>query len=335
VLRKKEKVLKQNASADKSFAITIVLLLCLIFQLPSFCQSANINSNQIETINQIEEKVFFHKYPDDSKEARLLRIEKFIFKKKYEKETLDVRLNRLMKALKIDIRDEKSSFIPQNNLLETEELKTQDQPIDLPEQNNTGQEEEASEGGIVGAINTIEKQVFGTIFSDKPFQARIEALEDKMLSTFEKLKTRRQPLLDRVNYLVQKAGLTQFLQQPQISYPTSNQDTSQPFYGTPGEQQLNNPQYQAQPNLPQGQQTFSIDPSTGFLINQQTGEIVRDNFGSPVIVGGRQNNFLGDQYQEQPQYGNQYYGSTGNPQALPPEFYLNPNMFGTDDDFGF
>ena len=186
-------------------------------------------------LNSLEEKVFHQTYSTESKEERISRLESFLFGKQNLKENIENRLKKITTALKApDI---------EQPIIKSETLDTIPPPQEPP-----------NKEGIIGAINQIETKMFNMTYNDYPFQARINALEDRLLSKQEIAKDRMKPLLERVTILVKKAGINQDL-------TTSHE-----------------PQAISSPR------SYSINPNTGFLINDQTGEIVKDNNGQPISV---------------------------------------------------
>lgn len=196
-------------------------------------------------LNNLEEKIFRQNYSSESKEARVERLENFLFGKPTSKETIENRIKKITTALKA----------PETEQLVGKEIKSETlDKIPLPQVS-------ANNEGIIGAINQIEIKMFNMTFNEYPFVARINALEDRLLSKQEIATDRIKPLLERVTILVKKAGITQ------------NSGTG-----------IQDPANSQKPTANSGPRSYSIDPNTGLLINDQTGETVKDNTGQPISV---------------------------------------------------
>ena len=187
-------------------------------------------------LTNLEEKVFHQSYSTESKEERISRLENFLFGKPALKESIENRLKKITTALKAP---------------EIEQPIIKSETLDkIPPSQPTNNE------GIIGAISQIEMKMFNMTFNEYPFIARINALEDRLLSKQEITKDRMKPLLERVTILVSKAGL----QVPQNNIPVNNAPKAE------------------------APRTYSIDQNTGLLINDQTGEPVKDSNGQPISV---------------------------------------------------
>lgn len=316
MLRKKEKVHKLNVSEG----LNLAFLLFILTISGAFAQ--NFNS----TIDKIEENIFHHKYTKEKQEERLSRIENFIFRKDFSDKTLKERIDKITSALNIE-----------KEALQQPEIKLEPESDTLtitPEPDETVHNEpkEEEEFGVIDTISNIEKQLYGKSFNEKPFQDRVEALEEELLSSFERFKAQRRPLLDRVNNLIQKAGINIYSSYPQETIQDTLQQFDAPSIHPPSSQYPQTNNFQGSFS---NQPTFTLDPNTGYLINSQTGEIARDSFGNPITIGRQGVNPLQQQFNPFGlPYGNPYYGSTtGSPQMLPPEFFLNPGN-GIDLDGG-
>lgn len=196
-------------------------------------------------LNNLEEKIFRQNYSSESKEARAERLENFLFGKPTSKETIENRIKKITTALKA----------PETEQLVEKEIKSETLDkiplLQVPANNE----------GIIGAISQIEIKMFNMTFNEYPFVARINALEDRLLSKQEIATDRIKPLLERVTILVKKAGITQ------------NSGTG-----------IQDPANSQKPTANSGPRSYSIDPNTGLLINDQTGETVKDNTGQPISV---------------------------------------------------
>ncbi len=308
MLRKKEKEHKQEKSKDnvqKLYIIAILFIFTIqIFNLSYYsykCFAAESNTpaqsspqkegsktTEQNELDLIEEKVFHEKYSSDPQEARVSRLEEFVFGKKQSNETIEQRIKKINNAINPKEQQETQKT----------EIKEQNTKESSPvtERNESKQEysviyDESFNVGVVGAINQIETKVFSMSFNNLPFPVRVAKLEETLLSKSEILKNRKKPLMERVNKLVQKAGVMPDYQAPQIQLPKQ----PQPSYNYAPPQN-----YQNQP------QSYSIDPNTGYLINDQTKEIVKDNLGNPISVTVPKQNL--------------------NQQGIPPNYYNNQNL---------
>ena len=324
MLRKKGKVHKQ----EKRRGINLITLLLLLLFITTFNYSNSQTENK-SYIDKIEEKIFHQSYSSEPKDERLSRIENFLFGRSFPAESTESRVNKISSA--VNPEEEKEDRI----ILEAD-------PIDklIPEKIKTiDTTPSISNEGVIGLIDQIETKMFSMTFNDYPFQARISALEDRILSREEVIVNRSKALLDRVIILLERTGLEvpkyenlDYLgnTQPQVQAPTYHQDTRSP------QVQPQAPNYQHTPPQPQHQETsvtYSIDPNTGFLINQLTGDIVRDLDGNKIMVMPAppipqytypSNNVLPQQFGgQQNQYG--IPGQNGN--QIPYELFFNPNNF--------
>ncbi len=345
MLRKKEKEHKQEKSKDniqKLYIIAILFILTIqIFNLFYYsykCFAAETNtqaqaspSKEVSKIieqselDSIEEKVFHEKYLSDPKETRVSRLEEFVFGKKQSAETVEERIKKINNA--INPKEQK-----EEQKVETKEQNIKESLTTTSDENKQEYKviyDESFNVGVVGAINQIENKVFSMSFNNLPFPTRVAKLEETLLSTSEILKNRKKPLMERVNKLVQKAGLMPDYQVPPIQLPKQSQT---PYNYAPPQN------YQNQP------QSYSIDPNTGYLINDQTKEIVKDNFGNPISVTvpkqnlnqqGTLPNYYNNQNLIPPQYPQQGYpGNTpyNNQNFIPPQYPQqgypnnNPNL---------
>ncbi len=238
-------------------------LFFIIFLLSIFCSGYIYTSTRANTeetnlkevtntdnkeLNDLEEKIFHQNFKTEQTESRLSRLENFLFGKSYEKEIYENRIKKISTALKTP-EVEKPAPTASTEGIKPESLVS-------PPQDATNKE------GIIGAINQIEMKMFNMTYNDYPFPARISALEDRLLSKNELAKNRTKPLLERVTILVNKAGILNQPAPPQPSAP--------------------NPQSPTQSN--NTPKSYSVNPNTGLLINEQTGETVRDPDGNPISV---------------------------------------------------
>ena len=270
-----------------------------------------------KSLDQLEEKIFHQKFSDESSNDRLSRIEEFVFGKKTSNQIDEIRLNKITNALQDksnETEQEKIQVIqpqtiPQNAIAsqKDEQNINKQQKIIYPEPNNSG---------IIGAINEIEVKIFNKTFEALPFPQRVANLEEKILTRNEITKNSKKPLLERVNILVKKANLPISKQtesiiipppsNPQNNIQNYNANTLRP--STINQNQQNN----------NYTQSYTIDPRNGFLINEQTGEVIKDGYGNPIKVR------IPQQVTQQPQYNyanpNQLYPNQNSPYgALPPQ----------------
>jgi len=186
-----------NVNAGHSFLRSVVICITCLIIIFSFFVSSAATAQEVsflEKIDAIEEKVFFHKSSNDTKEERLSRIEKFIFRKAFPKESLANRIDKIKAALHIE--DEEPEYIPQENqnTLTAEEIDTENIQEDFSANESNSIVPSTEDTGVIGTISKIEKKIFGTTYDEKPFQSRIEALEEEVLSGFEKFKAKKKDL---------------------------------------------------------------------------------------------------------------------------------------------
>ena len=288
MLRKKEKEHKLEKKESFSLSITVV------FFIFSLLLSAYAQESQYKDLDSIEKDIFHQSFTSESKEDRLSRLEEFLFGTKRSNENPEIRTNKIINALK-----------QKETTTKTQEQITQKEIIpNLPKNNKidlTSQKEqttkfydESTNVGVIGAISQIETKVFGKSFNELSFQSRVSALEEKILTKSEIINNKNKPILERVSYLVKKTGLNIPEQNlPTITLPSNNQ------------------------NKP-STKIYSVDPKTGFVINDKTGEIVKDSLGNQIIV------MLS---QPQPNTGFQYRQNQLNQ-------YLNPPSYGSGSESG-
>jgi hypothetical protein len=256
VLKKRGKGLKLEKKEDK-----IIFALIIIFSLALIFTGASV-SNAQEDLSPIEEKIFHQKYTNETNEQRASRLEEFIFGRKYQNEVFETRLNRILKALQLQ-KEEKKLEKQAQSRLEAETITTSKK---LPEDTTKSKPkviyDESFNTGVLGAISQIELKIFNKTFNHIPFPTRVAALENQLLTKSEISKVRKQPLLERVSILVNRAGLipSQPAQEPSINYQAPQASQKPPS------------------------QSYTLDPRTNFLIDEDTGEIIKDNFGRPVRV---------------------------------------------------
>lgn len=307
MLRKNVKVHKQKRKKDFSLyrLIACCLILTILFCFKVNAQEITLSNEYIKSIEQLEEKIFYQKFDNNTIEDRLSRIEKLIFGKISKENDPVVRINNLTEALNK----------PEETL---EPLKPKPlpkiTPETIPKEENTKEPKviygDSFNTGILGKIKDLEIKLYGTSFEDKPFQKRIEDLEDKLLSATEKYKNRSKPLLERVSYLLDK-----------FSQNKQNE------------------------TLDRQSQDYTIDPNTGLLINENTGEIVKDRYGNPIMIKHPEANLFPNQNLGIPDYENPFvpslpYGNNSftnpiNPGQLPLDLFLRQNQINTDDDFEY
>ena len=255
--RKKEKVLRHEKNEDfkKQLGrlLLIVFLLLNLYILNTekvYASFSQESTDQSGDISEIEEKIFHEKYEKELLESRLTRLEEFIFKTTSKNESYEQRIKKIKDAF---TSKENADKLP-------EQIKNQ--ALDKTSIENTEKEEpiviydESSNTGVIGRVRQIENKVFNMTFDNLPFQSRVSNLEDSILQTNEAEKLRKKSLMERVTYLLEKTGL-QTHEQNNIK-----KDSQSP------------PQIK----------TYSIDPSTGFLINEANGETVKDNYGNQIKV---------------------------------------------------
>lgn len=241
MLRKNEKEHKPEKNEGFNFLffliILILIILCLKFPDRIFCRvfAQNSQLNQNSDISSIEEKVFHQQYESEPIEERLSRLENLIFGAKQLPGNTELRINKIISSFKT--KDPSSKPLPV----------IQNEPIKLEKEEPTVVVDPTSNVGVIGLVNQLETKVFNMTFNELPFPARIENLENKLLSKSDIDKTRKKPLIERISTLVSKMGVN------------TSQQTAM-F------------------------QSYAFDPHTGFLINEQTGEILKDNYGNQVVV---------------------------------------------------
>ena len=327
MLRKKEKEHKpeKNEDFNRSYlkALIIAILINLIYFAQVICffhssfhyssiaqtdSTKEIQDKDIISIGELEEKVFHQKFESDTKDTRLSKLEDFIFGKKFSGGAIPERINKLATALQIQKKEQAQTLpepVPQISPEKVIEKATEETPKVVYD--------ETFNVGILGTVSQLEKRVFNKVFNDVLFQSRIVALEDKLLSRVEISQNRKRPLLDRITILMQKVGIPSQKPEP-LQLPQKNNPSN-----TPQAQNQNN--FQNNP----GPQNYTVDPTTGLLINEQTMETVKDNYGNPITVMIPKP--IQTQNYGQPNYGLPYQQ---NPQQnLPP--YGNPlqqNQYG-------
>lgn len=260
MLRRKEKAHKQKRKEDKNTSLKLFFTI-LIFSC--FCNSTNVSAEEVSptsadvfstSLDEIEEKVFHIKYNSDKKEDRLSRLEDFIFGIKNEKKTPEERLKKISSSIETKPEQTKKEIIP--TPVQIQEPQIKEEPKVVYDDN--------SKNGVFGTITDLEKKMFDKTFEDLPFQKRVEQLESKMLSSGELNKVKDKPLIERVTNLVQK-GNPKPIQEPfQVIKPKNT--LPQP------NKQLN------------GQRNYRVDPNTGQIINELTGDVVTDSDGNPITV---------------------------------------------------
>ena len=295
--RKKEKAQTQGKRKDFKFLLLVLLFLGISTQ----------KVNSADELGNIEEKVFHQSYKNESQEERISMLENFLFGKEFKKDPAESRIKKITDAITSKKEKEQTVEVTAPEKIEIKDPVPAENPL---------------KEGVLSAVNRIEIKLFNKTFPDYPFQARISALEERVLSGEEIATNRTKPLMERVTVLLHKAGI-------------ENNQKSETI------------------------KTYSVDPKTNFLINEQTREIVRDQAGSKIYVRKElppspetyslqqqalpqgfpspyPNNFPANPYgnlnnpygalQQNP-YGNQQLNPFGNNQQIPYELFLNPNNF--------
>ena len=262
MLKRKEKEHKHVGNAVYKTSVTyrffftkflILIFLSLNLTIPCYPEESKDNSNTAqvdlatEKISDLEDKVFHEKYTADKIEDRLGRLEDFVFGNKYSSLTVNDRLQKLAGALTSKTTD---SIPP-------ESVAVKETPDDTPTNEPRVVYDESFNTGVIGAISQIESRVFGKTFNEYTFQKRIENLEQRILNRAEIAKNKNKTLIERVTYLVRRTGISPVNPNIPVINPPVN---------------------------PQITQSYTIDPGTGNLINEATGEIVKDSYGNPIQV---------------------------------------------------
>ncbi|OGI19199.1 MAG: hypothetical protein A3B68_05775 [Candidatus Melainabacteria bacterium RIFCSPHIGHO2_02_FULL_34_12] len=330
MLRKREKEhrLEKRKGFNFSFKLLFIFVFLVLFFFISHFTEELIHSAQAEEallqeeqiISLAEDKIFHEKYSNEKLEDRLSRIESFIFGKKFSDKDASIRISKISQAL--DLSKKEVTITPPEIKPPEEKEEKQELKI-IPEETNTG---------IIGTISKIENKVFHKTYNDIPFEKRISALETQVLTKKEIAKMQSKSLLERVTYLMEVTGI-----------PPENQGSNEVIKPPP--QNKNN-----YPNKNQ-EQSYKIDPQSGLIINEQTGESVQDSYGNPIKVKipqqvpyygqGQvpQNQFAqpyGNPFPYQAPYGNGNVPQQfGNPQQqfpgqFPYDLFLNPGGGGAD-----
>lgn len=274
MLRKKEKAHKQEEKEEYNSLLVLLVALTLILtsSINTLAQeNTESQLEDIETINKkiqdakdkeiasklesLEEKVFHQKYKTDSNEDRINRLEEFVFGQKYLISPPEVRLKNLTSALNLE--EEKPKAQEPQETIKAEPLASG--TAELTEDKPRIEYDESTESGVFGAVSKIEMKIFHKTFNEIPFYKRVEKLEDEILTTREKNTSKKRPLIERVSILVKRIGI-EVPEQIPIQAP-ENQVTK-----------------------PSGPQSYFVDPNTGYLINEQTKEVVIDGSGNPIKV---------------------------------------------------
>ena len=268
--RKKEKVHKPEEKKGFSllkislliFFISSTLFLQLTYQFKDkvFAQSNNPEvsakpKDSNDDLSNLEEKIFHEQYTKDPTEERLSRIEDFLFGRKYSSQSIENRISKINTALQPALQPpvQEKTNIETLKPIEPEHLEIPSKP----EEPKVVYDEGANTG-VIGTISEIENKVFGMTFNETPFQKRVENLGFKILSNLERNKSMKKPLIERVSILVKKVE------------PNAIRPDTPPIIPN-----------RARPNYPQ---SYTIDPRNGFLINEQTREIIKDSYGNPITV---------------------------------------------------
>ena len=313
MLKEKEKAHKQEKKEGKnpSKYFLLAVLFIFLYLIPYFPYKVRAQDSEIVNLEKLEEKVFHENYKNETTSERLNRLENLLFGIKFSGEPSDVRIKRINNALLPPLKD---TPVPKN-----EKIISMQDNILKPETYNEKEDrkviyDDSFNTGITGAIAQLEQKAFNQSYLNQPFQIRIANLEDKLLSKAEIIQNRKKPLLDRVAYLLQRGGIEN----------TSGATTSSNTKGL-------------QNNIPNTVQNYTIDPNTGYLINESTREIVKDGSGNPIMVKLPSNVRLPEQqfkdpysnYQPSPLQQNPYlqYGNPlpqgGIPGQLPLDLFFN------------
>ena len=248
----------------------------LVSPQPNLAKELEITGTKkssIKELDELEEKVLHQKYTAESNESRISRLEEFIFGKQFISLPIESRIGKLLTAIPLSKREDIPTT-PNTTPKITEESNKEITTAQKEQENKTQVVyDEAFNTGVLGAVSQIEIKIYKRNFNDIPFEKRVEKLEETILSRGELNQSRKKPLIERVSILVKKAGL-----------PTVQENGT----GNQLNQQINLPNYPNNNIQPQNSynapQSYTVDPGTGFLINEQTGEITKDGFGNPIKV---------------------------------------------------
>lgn len=303
--KEKEKWLKQERKGDLNlFWFFILLIFVVSLRSGAFAQDL-ITPDKLSKLEEIEEKLFHEKYKNDSAESRISRIESFIFGTSKKDFDINSRLNYILSSLEKKVKLKPKIYTSEHKVIKPEPIVIEKETSD-------------TDSSILGQVKKMEEEVFGDSFEEKSFNIRVEELEARLLSDFERIQSKQKALLDRVSYLVKKFN------------NTKNRISNI-------QQRLQNPIQHREI-----EQTYTLDPLTGLVINESTGEVAKDEFGNPIKVRLPSQIYPNNPAfptQPNPLFPNAPYG-TGQPslqpQQLPPEFFLQQNGFDFGDDgFGY
>ncbi|GEM_PF-3049033 len=274
MLKRKEKEHKHVGNAVYKTSVTyqffftkflIVIFLSLNLTIPCYPEESKDNSNTVqvdlatEKISDLEDKVFHEKYTADKIEDRLGRLEDFVFGTKHSTLTVNDRLQKLAGALTSKTTEDIS--IPSESVAAKgtpeKQQKEETKAGDITTNEPRVVYDESFNTGVIGAVSQIENRVFGKTFNEYTFQKRIENLEQRILNRAEIANNKNKTLIERVTYLVRRTGISPVNPNVPAINPSVN---------------------------PQVTQSYTIDLSTGNLINEATGEIVKDSYGNPIQV---------------------------------------------------
>jgi len=226
-------------------------------------------------LSSIEGKIFHQQYANEKNEDRVSRIEEFLFGVKSNK-PYEERLNKIVKSLKTN-----ETPRPDDSHL----LAPPTRPVVSPSRPIAP----SSSQGVLGTVSSIEQKVLGKTYNDLSFQARIDQLEEKMLSRDEYEDSINKPLLERVTILVKRAnvqteGTSQnVVPSGEIRPRRGSQLGSGPAVDLPKAGRGGLPTIDL-PKAGGGGQSYRIDPNTGQIINELSGEVVKDASGNPIHV---------------------------------------------------
>ncbi len=269
---------------------SIFLIVFILILFTTNAFSQTPSPKEEGVLSSMEDKIFHIKYENEKNEDRLSRIEEFLFGVKYENKTYEERLEKIKVSLKATNTQPVQEIPPSNNIKETKTIDSSNE--DIPK---------LPPNGIFETVTSIEKKIFGKTFESLPFQSRIIQLEQKILPESEATRYRSKTLMERVTHLISRTESSQVIK------PRTYQNN-----------QLN-----------KLKATYRIDPNTGHIVNEITGEIVKDSNNTPIQVKipTQIPNFL-----QRNQFPGQFPNQLPNQhQNNPLDFLYNPNNFDPSD----
>lgn len=265
MLRKKEKAHKPKRRKDKVFLLKLFLLILVFFQITNaLAQSPSPTGGG--DLSSIEDKIFHQQYPKEKDEDRIGRVEEFLFGVKSNK-PYEERLNKVLRSLKTN-----ETPRPKLEAADSASFEDTPSPSHLVSPPTRPAASSKSSQGVLDTISNIEKKVLGKTYDDLSFQARVEQLEEKMLSRSEVINSKSKPLLERVTVLVKRVNVQTGGSSSQNVVPFGE---IRPRHGS------------STVDLPKagaGGQSYRIDPNTGEIVNELTGDVVIDASGNPIMV---------------------------------------------------